>query len=308
MRKIKVLVLVLLVVLMSGTVYGFNTYNKLKTNLGKMQIQDTVENTATEKPALEQNKLQPFSLLLLGYDKYTKYDHGRSDTIILALVNPDSQKIQLISIPRDLHVPIPGHGLDKINSAYPRGGPPLVKETIEDLFNIDIYGYATINYQGFINLVDVLGGIDINVPRTMRYNDPISHTNINLKKGQQILAGKQALDFVRFRKSNDGHHASDYDRMKRQQQALTALTNKFLSLKTLSKTGEILDTLGDNIKTTLTEKEMKSLIKSFYSFDIKSLETTSLQGVSTYEDNIWYEEIPSEELQRIKDLISEFMQ
>jgi LCP family protein required for cell wall assembly len=222
-------------------------------------------------PETSKKEEEPFAFLLFGISEASP-----PDTFILALIDVELQKVQLISVPRDSYVDIPGYRKDKINSAYSKGGASLLRKTLENWLGVKIAGYASINYQGFIDLVNIIDGLNVNVSRDMQYDDPVNGTHINIKKGQQVLDGQKALDFVRFRQSNDGNHASDYDRMERQQTALKILADKLISIKSLSRYQEILNILSSNIKTTLTVEEINLLIRKFYSFDTKNLQTSSI--------------------------------
>lgn len=139
----------------------------------------------------------------------------RTDTIILVYV-ADSGKSAMISIPRDSYVPIPGHGSNKINAAFSIGGPPLLIATIENVTDLRIDGYLEVGFEGFAQIVDSLGGVNICVPFDM--NDP--RANIDLKKGCQLLSGPNALGFVRARYSDP---RGDIGRTERQRQFLGAI-------------------------------------------------------------------------------------
>lgn len=140
----------------------------------------------------------------------------RTDSIMLIHVPSGGGKSVIISIPRDSFVPIPRHKSNKVNAAYAIGGPKLLIETLEQVTNLRIDGYLEIGFGGFAKVVDSLGGVDICVPFTM--NDKFAH--INLKKGCQILDGKNALGFVRARHSDP---RGDIGRAERQRQFLAAI-------------------------------------------------------------------------------------
>ena len=281
-------------------------YKQTLTNISKApEVNEEEENTGG---IIEEKKShRSFTLLLFGISSRVNLkDSGRSDTIMLALIDPLSGKIQLISIPRDTYVGIPGYGNNKINAAYPRGGADLLKETIENWLDIDIHAYASINFEGFIDLVDLVGGIEVYVPRDMKYDDIADGTSIDLKKGKQVLNGKNALDFVRFRKSNDGRHSSDYERMDRQQQALTVLSSKLVSIRIITRINHIMNILSANVTTSLSVEELDALIKKFYSIDMQGLETTSLQGGGYLINGGWYEIVPDSEIERVQGIIKAF--
>ncbi|MGI6327426.1 MAG: LCP family protein [Dethiobacteria bacterium] len=307
-------VIILLILLLLGAgACGVTNYVEYKKTLEKMSVseeQNNQEEGHEEIGLIENRKLaDPFALLLFGISEREAFnDPGHSDTIMLALVDPELVKVHLISIPRDAYVDIPGYGKDKINSAYPRGGAALLMETIENWLDLDLYAYVSINFQGFIDLVDLVDGIEVYVPREMHYDDPVDGTSIHLSKGQHLLDGKDALGFVRFRKSNDGVHDSDYQRMERQQLALSLLADKLSSIRTLARINRIMDILSANVKTTLKADELDALIKSFLSFNISNLQTTSIQGGGHLINEAWYELVTEEEKGRIQNIIQDFME
>lgn len=310
-----------IIIFIAGTIaYGYSINAKYKQTLTSMAAtpeapveqptEPVEEENNEEEPVImdKQKSNQPFILLLFGIStREALNDQGRADTIMLALVDPAAARIKLISIPRDTYVDIPGYGFNKINAAYPRGGAVLLKQTIENWLDFNIHGYANINFQGFIDLVDLVGGIRVNVPRDMRYDDLADGTHIDLKKGEQLLDGKNALDFVRFRMSNDGRHASDYDRMGRQQLALAELSKNLSSIRMIARIHRIMDILSANVKTSLTVEELDALIKNFYAIDMQALETTSMQGGGYLINESWYEVVPEEEIQRIRAIMDSFM-
>jgi LCP family protein required for cell wall assembly len=150
----------------------------------------------------------------------------RTDTIILVHVPDSGGKPALVSIPRDSYVPIPGHGSNKINAAFAIGGPKLLVQTIEQVTDLHVDGYVEIGFAGFASVVDSVGGVDICVKFDM--NDPKAH--INLKKGCQVLAGPQALGYVRARYSDP---QGDIGRAQRQRQFLGAIMKKALTPSTV---------------------------------------------------------------------------
>ncbi|MEO6411795.1 MAG: LCP family protein [Pedococcus sp.] len=143
----------------------------------------------------------------------------RTDSIILVHVPQGGGKPALISIPRDSYVPIPGHGSNKINAAFAFGGPNLLVQTVEQVTDLHVDGYVEIGFAGFASVVDSVGGVDICVPFTM--ND--KKAGINLKKGCQVLDGKNALGYVRARYSDP---RGDIGRAERQRQFLAAIMKK----------------------------------------------------------------------------------
>ena len=150
----------------------------------------------------------------------------RTDSIILVHVPSGAGKPALISLPRDSYVPIPGHGHNKINSAYSMGGPKLLVETIEQVTGVRVDGYVEIGFGGFASVVDSLGGVDICVKRNMKD----AYAGINLKAGCQTLDGRNALGYVRARYSDP---LGDIGRVARQREFLGAIMHKALSPSTV---------------------------------------------------------------------------
>jgi polyisoprenyl-teichoic acid--peptidoglycan teichoic acid transferase len=156
------------------------------------------------------------TILLLGSDRrYGERDRGRADTIILARLAPSQHRIALLSIPRDLLADIPGHGRDRINAAYELGGERLLIRTVRETFGLRIDHFVEVNFRGFGQIVDALGGVYVPVDQRY-YNKNVGtaetdYANIDLHPGYQKLDGKQALEFVRFR-----HTDSDFYRAARQ--------------------------------------------------------------------------------------------
>lgn len=189
--------------------------------LGEMGDRDA-DVVARVKHARE--KLQPplpgkaVNVLLLGAD-VRPGDPGRSDTLLLVRLDPKTKSITMLSFPRDLYVELPGYGYDKINAAYPYGGPALCVETVGQLTGLPIHHFIEVDFSGFWNVVNILGGVYYPVDR--RYYNPESSSwkSIDLAPGYQLLNGHDALDFVRFRHDARG----DFTRMLRQQTFLKEL-------------------------------------------------------------------------------------
>lgn len=264
------------------------------------------------KPAKQMKSkvpMEPFILLLYGIDKreYIQ-DRGRPDTLMLALIHPESARVNLISIPRDAYVPIPKHGKHKLNHSFSKGGVDLTIETIQKWLNIDLKGYFSIDFEGFEKLVDLVDGIEIEVDRDMAYDDPEDGTSIRLNQGLQVLNGKQALDFVRFRHSNDGKTDSDYKRMERQQKVLKTIGGEMISIHSMMKMFAMMRVLEEHLKTTLKPAELDTLIRLVPQLDMNNFVTTSMTGEGKYEDGLWFEVISNQEKSRIQTLIQDFLE
>jgi len=199
------------------------------------------------------------NILLLGGDSrgLGKNEKPRSDTMIIVSIDPVTKKAHLLSVLRDTYGEIPGHGRDRINAAITYGGPELAMRTISNLTGLDIQYYVYTDFQGFIALIDELGGIEFEVEKRMYYkdtnDDPMYH--IDLKPGLQKMDGKTALAYVRFR-----HDAlSDYTRTERQRKFLTALAEKLKSTWSLIRLPALLDSIKPYVETNLKLDDMLKL-------------------------------------------------
>lgn len=199
------------------------------------------------------------NILLLGGDSrgLRKDEIPRSDTMMILSIDPVTKKAHLFSLLRDTYVKIPGHGSNRINSAIVLGGPKLAMRTAGELTGLDIQYYVYTDFEGFIHLIDEIGGIEIDVEKDMRYSSKADgpEYDINLKKGLQVLDGKQALQYVRFR-----HDAlSDFARTERQRKLLTAVAEKMQKTSSIIRLPRILAAIDPYIETNLTVSEMIKL-------------------------------------------------
>ncbi|MCQ6562564.1 LCP family protein [Paenibacillus mendelii] len=199
------------------------------------------------------------NILLMGGDNrgLKENDQARSDSMLVASFDPITKKAHLLSVLRDTYVPIEGHGEGRINTALALGGPNLAMKTIGDMMGLDIQYYVYTDFEGFKSLVDVIGGVDFYVEKNMNYKDNAdgNRYDIHLKKGQQLLDGDKALQYVRFR-----HDAmSDFTRTERQRNLLSAVADKLKNGWNLVRMKEILDSVAPYIKTNLEVSDMLEL-------------------------------------------------
>jgi polyisoprenyl-teichoic acid--peptidoglycan teichoic acid transferase len=191
-----------------------------------------------------------------GYFKTLNSVEGLSDTMLLLRFDPETRRMAALSIPRDTRTEIAGVGLAKINSANVEGGPALSARTVSGLLGgVGIDRYVRINVQGVEKLIDALGGVKINVPRDMKYQDDSQHLYINLKAGEQRLSGAQAQQYLRFRYDENG----DIGRIQRQQSFMRALVEQTLNPVTLAKLPNMLSIVRSHLDTNLTVEELFAL-------------------------------------------------
>jgi len=214
------------------------------------------------------------NILLLGADArgLSKNEVPRSDTIMVVSVDPVTKKANLFSILRDTYVKIPGHGDDRINAALAYGGPNLAMKTVGDLLGLSIQYYVYTDFQGFMALVDAIGGIELEVEKDMKYRDSEEpEFDINLKKGLQHMDGKTALQYVRFR-----HDAmSDYSRTERQRKFMTAVAEELQTTSSILRLPSILNKIDPYITTNISITDMIKL--GSLGFEVKAQGINSQQ-------------------------------
>ncbi len=198
----------------------------------------------------------PPELRNLGYHALVESFDGRSDSMLLLRFNPQTEQLVVLSLPRDTRTYVRG-SLTKLNEANVYGGPALAAESVSDLLGgVAIDRYVRINVQGVEKLIDALGGVTVNVPIDMRYQDDSQHLYINLKAGEQTLDGNKALQFLRFR--YDAH--GDIGRVQRQQMFMRALTEQTLNPATIARLPKILSVIQSNVDTNLSVEELLALV------------------------------------------------
>ncbi|MEA2153960.1 MAG: polyisoprenyl-teichoic acid--peptidoglycan teichoic acid transferase [Solirubrobacteraceae bacterium] len=204
---------------------------------------------------------QPQTILVLGADKrFTdgKGDPVRSDTIILVRLDPDKKSTAIMSIPRDLKVQIPGHGTDKINAAYAEGGPRLTVRTVKQLIGLPISHVVNVNFNGFQRAVNRLGCVYTDIDRRYfnAHGGPGGFATIDLKPGYQKLCGKDSLDFVRYRHTDD-----DFVRAARQQEFLRQAKDQIGLGKIFGDRNELLRIFGRYTQTDIAKNNDAAILR-----------------------------------------------
>ncbi|MGB3493588.1 MAG: LCP family protein [Elainellaceae cyanobacterium] len=214
---------------------------------------------------------RPVNILVMGIDEVLEAEEntdevfaGRSDTMILAQVNPDTQLVSLLSIPRDTQVEFPDRRqVSKINHANWIGGPRLAADVVSyNLGNVTVDRYVRFSTDAFKELVDLLGGVEVFVPKPMKYEDQTQKLFIDLDQGLQVLNGEEAEQFARFRNDEYG----DIGRVQRQQVLIRALRDRLTNPSVIAKIPQILELLQTKIDTNLTPQEMLAL--ATFSLDV----------------------------------------
>lgn len=193
------------------------------------------------------------NVLLVGVDK----DGYRTDTMMVATYNVDTKQITVMQLPRDTYVPNNGRRDKKLNSAYFTGIDQLKKE-VKLSYGMEIHKYVEVDIDAFKKLIDAIGGVEMDVPINMIYDDPTQDLHIYLKKGLQVLDGEKAEQFVRFRKNNDGsgYPRGDLQRMEAQQAFITATVKQIVSGDGLKNINKLIKIALENVNTDMSFNEI----------------------------------------------------
>lgn len=238
------------------------------------------------------------NILIVGCDEIE--NQGRADTIVLLSISPKTKEILILSIPRDTRVEIPGRGMNKINHAYAYGGKELISKTVSSFLDIPINFYVIVDFIKFVNIIDELGGVEINIEKEMHYIDKAGGLNINLYPGKQILDGEKALQYIRFRHDNLG----DLGRIKRQQKLVEALINKMMNLDSVKKIPQILEGSKTYLETDIKLQDVVALANLFKRVSQDKFIIETVQGNPVYINGISYLEPDTIEVQKkVKSLI-----
>ena len=279
------------ILLLTIVVYALFFVNEL-TDTAK-EIHEPMERTISEKredPITFIDK-DPFSVLVLGVDE-REGDVGRSDTMIVLAVNPILETTKMLSIPRDTLSEIVEKNIDdKLNHAYAFGGIDMSLASVEHFLEIPIDYVVQVNRESFKEIIDVLGGVNVHNPFDFTVDD------YSFAEGDILLAGDEALTFVRMRKDDP---RGDFGRQDRQKQVVQGILQKGASFQGLLKFRSIFGTLGKNVRTNMTFDEMVDVQKN-YRDAVKSIEQISIDaGHGVWKNGVWYFEMDSEELQAIQ--------
>ncbi len=245
-----------------------------------------------DEEEVEEKDENEILVLVMGVDAkdVSKSDGTRTDMMMLARANLDSGEMKLLSIPRDTRVLVKGRQ-DKINHAHAYGGADLSIRTVRDFLNIDLEYYVKVDYQAVMSIVDAIGGVEIDVPRNMRYYDPTAKPplNINLKKGLQVLDGQNAHDFLRWRKNNSltsGY--GDIGRIESQQMFVKELAKQTLQPKNIFKLPQLIETYYDYVETNIPLNLILKGAMSAKNLDTENMETVTIPGEGKRIDKLDY--------------------
>ena len=279
----KVLLIILLLLLIAGGVFAYRVHQ----NGGGLS---GILATAVGHDENTKKNLDEFKCLVLGI---STDEEGAllTDTIMVASYNPNTQKATLLSIPRDTYTgtnPAKATAYQKINSIYSRNEDPQdVLDAVNDITGLNLQYYVIVKTEGFIKLVDAIGGVTFNVPIDMDYDDPSQDLHIHLKAGEQELDGDKAEQLVRFRHNNNGtsypqeYGDNDLGRMRTQREFIMAVIKQTAKVENIFKLGQILDVAEENVITNVDFNAIKDYIPYAVEFNTDNLLTATLPGESS---------------------------
>ncbi|WP_428909662.1 LCP family protein [Niallia sp. Krafla_26] len=298
----------IVVIFLSALTYGTFLFNKAQTAMDTSY--EKIERDSKRDIAVNP-EVDNISILFIGVDDSDERSYGssaRSDALILATFNKDLKSVNLLSIPRDSYVKIPDHGKDKITHAHAFGGATATIETVENLFEIPVDYYVKMNFNAFVEVVDALGGIEVEVPYEFGELNSEADKIIYLTPGLQKLNGEEALALSRTRKLD-----SDIERGKRQMDILKSIISKASSVGSVTKYGNIIDAVGGNMTTDLSFNELTSFIDYIAAGSSLNIETLTLQGgdlyiPNKYGKNIYYYGLDEEHLESVQNLLKSHLE
>ncbi|MGL4523844.1 MAG: LCP family protein [Bacilli bacterium] len=269
--------------LVVGGVYGMSMYNAYS----KASVPKVTSSLRSTQVSVGSDAV---SVLLMGVEDYaTGGEGGRADSLLLLTINPTTKDFKILSIPRDSRVFIPAEEPleDKINHSYAYGKEELTVRTVESMLQIPIDYYVKVGFSAFKDGIDVLGGIDVDVPFSFSVNsDVLGHAPLQFSPGMHTLNGEQALGYVRMRKDDPN---GDFGRTERQRQVIMSAMNKVLATDTLlTKWNSLLDVAADNIKTNIPLRDLVPFASTFTSIGNDNMETLTLEGENERIDGIYY--------------------
>ncbi|ALS35878.1 LCP family protein required for cell wall assembly [Enterococcus rotai] len=281
-KKVILTALGLVLVSVAGfCAYGIKMYSDATGTV--KGVYESIDRTSKRREtAVNIDAQEPFSVLLMGIDTgdLGRTEQGRSDTTMVVTINPKEKKSTMISLDRDILTDIVGYGTeDKLNHAYAFGGAKMAIDTVENLLDIPIDNYVSINMKGMKDLIDAVGGIEVDNPFEFTLD------GITVPKGHIKLDSETGLAYARMREEDP---EGDIGRQRRQREVVEKIVNKVISLDGVAKYRKILDAVKDNVKTDLTWDNMVDIQKK-YMPAFKDIDSLQLEGEGQEIGGIYYQ-------------------
>ena len=273
---------------------------KLLEELKQQKDNDLINSVSGGLGFGESNNTERLNILLMGLDSREDDLVGRTDTLMLFSYNQATGVVDMISIPRDMYVEIVGKGYnDKINHSFAFGGEEMTIATVEKFLDVEIDHHVVFNFQGFMGIIDALGGVEVDVPFAFTEQDSKGrHYAVKFDKGVQTLNGEQALAYARMRKQDP---RGDIGRGERQQQIIKATIDELKQMQSIGTYINVYNAVNSSINTDLGIRDIPSFVPKVKS--IQSFNSISLQGSGTSIKGVYYM-LPNEaHLNEVKALL-----
>ncbi|ARC30646.1 transcriptional regulator lytR [Bacillus toyonensis] len=271
------------VLVVAGGVYAYTVYSNVSNTLNTVHKPLDRDKSDKRDKKVDVSDNKPISILMMGVDQEDN-GTGRSDSLMLFTLNPKTKSMKITSIPRDSYTEIVGKGKkDKINHAYAFGGIDMSVKTVENFLNVPVDHYIEVNMAGFRDIVDAVGGVDVN--NDLEFTSRDQH----FAKGNIHLNGETALKYTRMRYEDP---RGDFGRQMRQRQVIQAVIKKGASVSSLASYGDVLKAIEKNVKTSLTQEQMFEIQKN-YKDCMENSEEIQIPGDGhKAADGIWYYYVP----------------
>ncbi len=293
------------VMVAAATAYGLKVYFDANSTFDSI-VEKVDRKTKKRETVVNIDNQEAFSVLLLGVDTGAlgRTEQGRSDTMMVVTVNPQKKKSTIVSLDRDIYTKIVGHGtMDKLNHAYAFGGVEMAMDSVENLLDIPIDHYVTINMQGMSDLIDAVGGIDVH----NQYHFELDGVELQ-KDTDYHLDGTMGLSYARYRKYDPdtgmGDPEGDIGRQKRQREVIDKIVKKVLSLDSVTNYQKILKAVEKNTKTDLTWDDMLD-IANHYRPALSKIDPLQLQGEGELYNGIYYQFLGAKSLLETQNTLKE---
>ncbi|MDA2157390.1 polyisoprenyl-teichoic acid--peptidoglycan teichoic acid transferase TagU [Bacillus cereus group sp. Bc253] len=267
----------------AGGAYAYYVYSNVSNTLDAVHKPLDRDKSEKRDKKVDVADNKPISILLMGVDQRAE-ETGRSDSMMLFTLNPQKKSMKITSIPRDSYTEIVGKGKkDKINHAYAFGGIDMSVKTVENFLDVPVDHYIEVNMAGFKDVVDAVGGVDVNNDLEFKYEGS------QFAKGNIHLNGTEALRYSRMRYEDP---RGDFGRQMRQRQVIQAVIKKGASVSSLASYGDVLKAIEKNVKTSLTQDQMFDIQKN-YKDCMQNSEEIQIPGDGhKAADGIWYYYVP----------------
>lgn len=248
--------------------------------------------------APKDEKVVVYRILFASLDS----DNYNTDTIMVVNLDITNREIGIVSIPRDTYIESATRKVKRINGAYAGKNIDRFKDEVETVIGFEPDYYIIIDMKGFVDFVDLIGGVDFDVPIKMDYDDDDQNLHIHYGTGMQHLKGQAALEVMRFRVNNDGTGYNDYGRMKTQQEFLKVAIKKALTIQNFFKLPKLPSIYETSVMSDLTWNQLLALALEMMDMDSENITTYSLPSVSKKLNGSYYEFIEEE---RASEIIEE---